>query len=249
MADYSTYCAAVSDEVARIGAVARAHDRTTPVPTCPDWTLADLVRHVGLLQQWFAAMISRRSPARLEFKEVDFGLPADPADYPDWLLSRHVSVAETLRSADPDAAMWTWGPGGTVRFWARRMLMECLVHRCDAELAVGSLTAVDPALAVDGVAEFLVNLPSAEAFAPGVAGLRGDGQTIGFSAPGGEWTVRLDPESFGLVPTGSPDATVAAATPEALLLLVYGRIGAEDTRITTAGDADLLAKWFEHSKF
>ena len=249
---YSTYCDAAGREVARIAEVARAHDLATEVPCCPGWTLADLARHVGVLQQWFAAMIDRRSPSRLPVEEVDFALPADAADYPDWLESRHVEVAEVLRAADPEAPMWTWGPGGTVAFWARRMTMELLVHRYDAELAADDLTGVDPVLAADGVDEFLVNLPSAGTFNQHVAGLRGDGETIGFGVWGTEvdWTVRLDADTFGLVPAvAEPDATVSAETAEALLLLVYGRIAADDPRITTAGDPELVAKWFRHSKF
>lgn len=249
---YSVYCEAIPDEMARIVSVARAHDLDTKVPTCPGWTLTDLVRHVGLLQQWFAAMISRRSPSRLSHTEVDYGLPDDPADYPDWLASRNAEVVGVLAAADPDAAMWTWGPGGTVGFWARRMLMELLVHRYDAEAAVGSPSGLDPVLASDGVDEFLANLPSAATFTPELASLRGDGQTIGFGVWGTEvdWAVRLDPDSFGLAPAvAEPDATVSAETPEALLLLVYGRIGADDPRVKSSGDPELLAKWFAHSKF
>jgi uncharacterized protein (TIGR03083 family) len=249
---YSTYCDGIEREVARIVEVARAHDRDAAVPCCPDWTIADVVRHVGVLQQWFAAMVDQRSPQRLEFGKVDFGVPADAADYPDWVESRHVEVAKVLRAADPDASMWTWAPSGQVRFWARRMQMELLVHRYDVEVAAGDVTSFDPAVAADGVAEFLVNLPSAAGFAPAVAELRGDGQTIGFGVWGTEvsWSVRLDPDSFGLTEAVTePDATVSAETPDALLLLIYGRIGVDDPRIRTAGDAQLLEKWLTHSKF
>jgi uncharacterized protein (TIGR03083 family) len=249
---YATYCDAVARETARIAEVARAHDPEAKVECCPGWTLADVVRHVGVLRQWFAAMIDRRSPERLPVDEIDYGLPADAADYPDWLLSRQAEVDRVLRAADPDAAMWTWGPGGRVRFWARRMSMELLVHRYDAELAAGEVTPFDPVLAADGVAEFLVNLPSANSFTPGVDNLRGDGETIGFGVWGTEvdWMVRLDPDKFGLVPAvAEPDATVSAETPDALLLLVYGRIGVDDPRVRTTGAADLLDKWLTHSKF
>ncbi|HTI25894.1 MAG TPA: maleylpyruvate isomerase family mycothiol-dependent enzyme [Kutzneria sp.] len=249
---YAVYCDAIEREVARIGEVGRTHDLAAEVPCCPGWTLGDVVKHVGVLQQWFAAMIERQSAQRLPFGEVDFGVPAEVADYPEWLVARQAEVGKVLRAADPDAAMYTWGPGGEVRFWVRRMLMECLVHRYDAELAAGELTAVDPALAADGVEEFLVNLPSAEGFAPDVANLRGSGQTIGFGVWGTEvdWTVRLDADSFGLVSAvDDPDATVSAETAEALLLLVYGRIGRDDARIRIEGEADLLDKWFTHSKF
>ncbi len=243
---YETYCDAIAGEARRIAEIAATADLAAEVPSCPDWTLADLVKHVGVLQQWFAAMIDRRSATRLAPQEVEFGLPTE--DYPGWYASRIGEVDKVLRAADPDAAMYTWGPGGRVAFWTRRMLMELLVHRHDAELAAGSLTAIDPILATDGVEEFLVNLPSAVSFAPHLNDLRGDGDTVRFATPGAEWTVRLDPESFGLVPSGTPDAAVTT-TPDALLLLVYGRIGVDDPRVETRGDGVLLEKWFTHSTF
>jgi uncharacterized protein (TIGR03083 family) len=245
---YATYREAITGEAARIASIVAAHDLTTKVPSCPEWTLADLVQHVGVLQQWFAAMIDRRSPTRLSPREGDYGLPSADG-YPQWYASRAAEVDKVLLAADPDAAMYTWGPGGRVAFWARRMLMELVVHRHDAELAAGSVTEIDPVLAADGVDEFLVNLPSAEMFTPGLANLRGHGETVRFAAPGAEWTVRLDPESFGLVPTGTPDAAATASSAEALLLLVYGRIGADDPRIETRGAAALLVKWFTDTKF
>src|SRR4051794_40460447 len=115
---YSTYCDAIDREAARIAEVGRSHDLAAPVPCCPEWTLADVLKHVGVLQQWFAAMVERQSPQRLPFGEVDFGLPADAADYAEWLAARHVEVDKVLRAADPDGAMYTWGPGGRVAFWA-----------------------------------------------------------------------------------------------------------------------------------
>ncbi|HYI54144.1 MAG TPA: maleylpyruvate isomerase N-terminal domain-containing protein, partial [Microlunatus sp.] len=38
----------------------RDADPGLPVPSCPDWTLADLVEHVGATQQWVAALTEGR---------------------------------------------------------------------------------------------------------------------------------------------------------------------------------------------
>ena len=35
-------------------------DPTLPVPSCPDWKLADLVEHVGATQQWVASLTEGR---------------------------------------------------------------------------------------------------------------------------------------------------------------------------------------------
>lgn len=76
--------------------------------------------------------------------------------------------------------MWAWGEDQHARFWARRMLFETLVHRVDAERAVGGESGIAPALAADGVDEFLVNLPYAGIFAPAVSKLNGSGETLAF---------------------------------------------------------------------
>ena len=65
-----------------------------------------------------------------------------------------------------------------------------------------------PPVAVDGIDEFLVNLPFAAFFAPKVANLRGPDRTIRFRATDGDddWLVRLRPDGFGL-DTADPTRT------------------------------------------
>lgn len=149
--------------------------------------------------------------------------------------------------------MWVWGADGHARFWVRRMLFETLVHRVDAERALGLPSVIDPALARDGVDEFLVNLPFATPFAPGVAKLRGTGQAVRFRCTDtdGSWLVRLRPDGFGLVAeeaAGDADATVLASAAD-LLLVLYGRTDRTAAGVETGGDAELLDLWFAHSAF
>ncbi len=58
------------------------------------------------------------------------------------------------------------------------MLHETTMYRCDGQLALGAPPTIEPAVAVDGIDEFLDNLPYAVTFAPGVRNLRGDGQRL-----------------------------------------------------------------------
>ncbi|MFI9274940.1 maleylpyruvate isomerase family mycothiol-dependent enzyme [Kitasatospora sp. NPDC052896] len=243
--------AAVATETARLAALAESADLTTPIPSCPDWTLADLVVHTGSVQRWFSVLLRQRVQERPTSREVDLKLPAEPAGYPDWLRTAAAEAAEVFASVDPDAPMWAWGADQHARFWVRRMLCETLVHRADAELALGRRPEIDPALARDGVDEFLVNLPFAAFFAPGTAKLRGTDRTIRFSRTDGEgdWLVRLGPDGFGLDPKGGPaDATVRGAAAD-LLLLLYGRLDRTSEHFELLGDEELLALWFTNSKF
>jgi catechol 2,3-dioxygenase-like lactoylglutathione lyase family enzyme len=157
--------------------------------------------------------------------------------------------------------MWTWGEDRHARFWARRMLFETLVHRVDAERAVGRESDIDSAAAADGVDEFLVNLPYAGLFAPAVTKLRGDGETIAFQCADPadrtveEWRVRLDPDGFRLLPRAGADVAPSEARAVVrgraadLLLLLYGRRSYQETAFDVTGDATVLDRWFTHTAF
>lgn len=255
--------AAVAAETARFVAAVKGADLTTQVPTCPEWTLGELVRHTGSAQRWFSALLRGRIQEPPRSRDVDLRLPdgrdGDDA-WADWLAGSAAEAADAFAATAPDTPMWAWGADQHARFWARRMLFETLVHRVDAELALGIRPRVERALAVDGVDEFLVNLPYAGLFAPGVAGLRGEGETLRFRSTDGDgdWLVRLRPDGFGLVPDGfglvpdgepaEADATVRGAAAD-LLLLVYGRLPFDADVLEVAGDRELLARWVAGSRF
>ncbi|MFG2617143.1 maleylpyruvate isomerase family mycothiol-dependent enzyme [Streptomyces sp. NPDC048507] len=254
------HAAAVAAQTARFVDLVRGADLTLPVPTCPGWTLGDLVRHCGGVHRWFSALLLQRVQERPAGRDLDLRLPERDEDYPDWLAAGAAAAAEVFAGLDPDAPMWVWGADAHARFWIRRMLFETLVHRVDAERTLGLPSAIEPALARDGVDEFLTNLPFATPFAPGVARLRGTDRTIRFRCTDtdGSWLVRLRPDGFGLVAdgpgagsgsgSGSADATVLAPA-AGLLLALYGRTTRTAPGIETTGDAELLDLWFANSAF
>ncbi|MEU5637496.1 maleylpyruvate isomerase family mycothiol-dependent enzyme [Streptomyces rishiriensis] len=246
--------AAVAAETARFVAGLKDADLTTAVPSCPGWTLADLVKHTGSVQRWFSGLLHARVQEPPRTRDVDLRLPERQEDYPDWLADSATVAAQAFAATDLDLPMWAWGVDQHARFWARRMLFETLLHRVDAELALGRPATVDRPLAVDGIDEFLVNLPFATPFAPNVAKLRGPDQTIRFNATDGEgsWFVRLRSDGFGL-DANAGDAEAADATVHGtaadLLLLVYGRLHHSAAVFTQDGDKDLLTHWFANSAF
>ncbi|MFJ3714474.1 maleylpyruvate isomerase family mycothiol-dependent enzyme [Streptomyces sp. NPDC090057] len=255
---YDTYREAIARETLRFTEAVGGADPTSAVPSCPDWTLADLTHHVGALQRWFCALLTRLVQEPPRSRDVELGLPGSPAGYPGWVAAGVPAVAAVLRDTDPGAPMWAWGEDQHARFWARRMLFETLVHRVDAERAVGLEPDVDPALAADGVDEFLVNLPYAGLFAPGVRELRGDGETIAFRCAdtGEEWRVRLDAEGFRPLPPAAdgaagtgPCTAAVSGTAADLLLLLYGRRSHKETLFDVSGEAAVLDHWFAHTAF
>ena len=134
--DHLEHAAALEDDARRLVDLVAGADPATPVPTCPGWTLADLVDHVGTLYRWSSAHVAtsarqRLSPAALEMGRPEAGATAG------WLGAGVAPMLATFRSCDPDARVWGWGADRHARFWPRRMLFETVVHRADAAIALG----------------------------------------------------------------------------------------------------------------
>jgi uncharacterized protein (TIGR03083 family) len=122
------------------------------VPTCPDWTVADLTWHVGEVYLHKVEMM--RHGAHPE------GWPPEvfKQEEPVGLLTRgYGELRAEFAARKPTDASKTWyDPDQTVGFWIRRMAQETVMHRIDAELgADASIAPVPDDLAVDGVNELL----------------------------------------------------------------------------------------------
>ncbi len=206
------------------------------VPSCPGWTIADLTNHVRGTQRWVEAMVRRG--ARVRFREVTEDVSPS-------------QLVETLRAADPDAEIWTFGHDQHVRYWQRRMLAEALMHRVDVELALGRTPEIDPAVAADAIEELLDNLTAFAWLAEQRAGLAPAGETIHLHASDsdGEWLVEMAGSELNWSRTHAKASAAATGPGGALLMLLYGRISPADPQLTVFGDTQLLASWQEHAKF
>lgn len=249
--DHLRYCAAVEVEIARFNKIIDELDPAVPVPSCPDWTVADLVRHLGSTHRWVEHLVRHRAQQRVRPREVEIDQPNDEADRPAWLAAGANRLVASLRATDSDTPVWTWGADQHVRFWSRRMLHETVIHRADAELALGRDVYVDPSTAVDGIEEFLTNLPYVRRGAEGVPELDRPGQTLHLHSTDtdGEWMITLQEKGFSWE-RGHHKGTVAVrATASDLLLLTYRRLRPGDGRCTVFGDHTLLASWLERTAF
>ncbi|NUR90458.1 MAG: maleylpyruvate isomerase family mycothiol-dependent enzyme, partial [Nonomuraea sp.] len=120
-------------------------DLAAPIEHCPGWTLYDLARHMGNGNLWVATAVRE--------KRDDHPAQAPPRDrVVEWYQGTSDAMLEAL-SGDPDAAAWTIFPPHTVGFWRRRRTHETVIHRWDAEHALGRVSPLSAALAHDGIAE------------------------------------------------------------------------------------------------
>jgi uncharacterized protein (TIGR03083 family) len=256
---FDRYHAELAAETARFAAVVHDGDPARPVPTCPGWTLAELTAHVGFGHRWAATIVERRATGPVPHGEADdLEVPPEADARSAWLLAGARRLGDAVRDLGPGTAVWTWAADRTAGFWLRKIAHDTLVHRLDAELAVGRDLEVAADLAADGVSDLLgsiATLSPADSIDPQFADLRGDGETLHFHATeeglgaAGEWLVRRTPSAVAWEHRHG-EADVAVRGPALDLLLVLSRRAAPgDTALEVAGDGRLLAHWLEHSVF
>jgi uncharacterized protein (TIGR03083 family) len=149
------YFAEIRASAAQLAEIASAHDQNLPVPGCPDWTLRQLATHLGRVHRWAAEIVSTRAAERIPFDSAPDGrYPAEPAEQAAWLNAGAERVIAAIAAAG-DEPVWAFGGWAPAGFWARRQSHETMVHRADAELAVGRDVVLDAGLAVDGIDEWL----------------------------------------------------------------------------------------------
>ncbi len=144
--------ASIEADAARIAEIVEAIPEAR-VPSCPDWSVADLAKHVGFVLLWSTRAI--REPSASMPGGVELGWPDDGGRG-----SRLRDAASTATTAhaevDPSTLVWTWAWGSApAGFWSRRLMHELAIHRVDAELAADDVRPVVPAVAADGIDELL----------------------------------------------------------------------------------------------
>jgi uncharacterized protein (TIGR03083 family) len=130
-----------------------------PVPSCPDWTVDDLLWHLAEVQWFWGEVVRTRASGPDAAQAAKPARPADRAGLERFFARASADLLDEL-AADPATPVWTWAQDHSVGFVRRRQAHEALIHRVDAELAAAAAlgharTAIDPGLATDGVDEAL----------------------------------------------------------------------------------------------
>ena len=214
--------AAIRRESARFSELAASADPMRPVPSCPAWTVADLVWHLGEVH-WFWATdveLGATSP-----DQVEAAKPSRPEDFGAlvaWGQEQTAFLLRVLESTPDDRRVWTWALDDgdqNVGFVRRHQVQEAALHRWDLELAVsGAPQPIDPEVAADSVDEMLaITLPwgvNPDKPLPGTAHLHA-------TDTAGEWLVHRD----GAVERAHAKGDVALrGTASDLLLALYTRV-------------------------
>ncbi|MFJ3923109.1 maleylpyruvate isomerase family mycothiol-dependent enzyme [Streptomyces sp. NPDC090022] len=162
------------------------------VPTCPDWHVADLLRHTGSVHRWATGFVAE---GLLEGGSWTQAPEHTGAELLAWFREGHAALVAALTEAPADLQCWTFLPTAPtpLGFWARRQAHETTVHRMDAESALGgALSPLEASFAEDGIDELLTGFharPRSRVRSPEPKVLR-----VRAADTGAVWTVHLSPE-------------------------------------------------------
>ncbi len=209
--------------------IANTSGLATPVPTCGDWSLADLVWHMTEVQSFWVHAIANRPQGPSTYDE-----PARPADgeLATALDSARSRLLDALEGLDPSEHAWSWATSQTVGFTLRRQTHEALIHLVDACLAAGlSRPDAAPEVWADGVDEVLVSFLSD---LPEWARFESSPSTVAIRATDADrmWQFTLG-RCVGVEPESGEDVDLPC------LLQVDG----EDVNATVSGDSASLDLW------
>jgi uncharacterized protein (TIGR03083 family) len=263
--------AEVTDSTATLAALTAGADLTRQVPTCPEWTLRQLITHVGRAHRWAAENITTRASEPVPFRQVPGGrLPDDPGEHAAWLTDGAARLASAVRAAGPEPL---WTPVGKlpVSAWARRIAHETAVHRADGQITMGQEPVIDPDIARDGIDEWLMIVSNPDgSFSTTRTSVLAGGRVLHLHAtdggtdssgpdssgpdssgtgPGGEWLVSEGGSGLTVTP-GHGKGDVAVRGPAwALLLLLVRRLPPDSPRVEVIGDRGLLDAWLAATPF
>jgi uncharacterized protein (TIGR03083 family) len=206
-----------SDSTVLVAAVQR--DPDAAVPSCPGWTASDVLRHVGeVYEHKVLCMTLGREP------DADRRI-APPESGPalaEWFVGQRDALVDELTRRNPSETTFTWfPPDQSVGFWGRRMAVETVVHRVDAELATGTRTSVDTELAADGVDELIRFLVHDFGDSPTVP--EGAGRTVELRCGSHRWALTLRADGVDRVADDAAADAGMRAAPEDLLLHLWNR--------------------------
>ena len=245
-------------ENAALADLLRDADLSIPVPTCPEWTLEQLMRHVGRGDRWSAQIVAEKLTEPLDPRAVAGGKPPAGRDNEiAWLHDGVRALLDAVEDTGSGTQVWTFLGLRPAAWWVRRRLHETAVHRADAALALGTEFIIDSVAAADAITEYLerVMIRAAENDAATGGRTLGDGQSLHLHATDaglgteGEWTI-FGSEAGIEFEHGHAKATVALRGPARDLLLAIVRRGsATDLGLEIFGDQALWDTWLARTPF
>jgi len=234
------FLAVTRQECERFSRLARTVPHDAPIPHLPDWTAHDVIAHLAGDYRWAQQIITTRVNPRTGLQAV---VHRGDELCAEWDAAAS-DLIQLLTFCDPAAACpnFAQGDAGVTAWWVRHQAHETTLHRWDLESATGAHTPIASALALDGIEELFAVY--AERYRPFALSAP---VTLACPSHGRAWTV--SPAGDGTVVkmalTDGLDRADLEASPEALLLALWHRIGLEDPRVRITGNDDQVRALFD----
>jgi len=206
------------------------------IKECPDWSVNDLMAHVGTVYGWVTSIIESGS---LERPTTPFPTPPEN-DKREWAMNRLSTLLRTLRESDPITPVWTFGKDQNVGFFIRRMTHETLIHMRDAESIIDESIEVDGDVACDGIDEYIDGALQ-RSMNPNKEFLYPDGSIHLHRTDGeGEWLIEPSGNEIVVSRQHAKGDVAVRGSAISLLLYLWGR---EPQDLEIFGEAKIADAW------
>lgn len=233
--DRQAHLAQLESDGPLLAAAARRAGWDAPVPAT-EWTVRELVTHIGGVHRWATAIV-RDASATSEIPEGDaVGTGPSDDELLDWFRDGHMTLVDTLRGAAADIDCVSFLPARSpIEFWCRRQAHETAIHRVDAEGAAGAVTPFGVAFAQDGIAEMLLG------FAARKKNAIAERRVLALHPSDGQcWTVTMGGERLSAEPDDMPDGdAVVRGTSDAIYRWLWNR----PSDVVVDGDRSTAELW------
>lgn len=131
----------IRTESQRLADALAATDPEQRIPTCPEWTVADLLWHLAEVQGFWAEILARGVTTEEEVARIEESKAPRPEGMDALFERREAATAALLAQlethSDEEPAWFWYSPEQTVGVTRRMQTHEVAIHRVDAELAAG----------------------------------------------------------------------------------------------------------------
>jgi len=258
--DQSAYIDAIHRNAAALARAARL-GLDASVPSCPGWTVADLVTHIGIVHRNWSNQVRTRGQEPMELPDEEITvLPGlmpylekleqgqsraneAPPGLIEWFEQGAAELEDALRNVKPDEPIWSWSDNHTAAHHYRMQAIETMLHRWDAQLAHGTPDPMGEALARDGIDQnFDIMLPARRRWNVPSTG-RGETYHFHLTDGEGEWFLRFMGDTVTVTREHAKGDVAVRGTAPDLFLFLWGRKPAEELEVM--GDRALLDRYLE----
>ena len=210
-----------------------------PVEACPGWDLGRLGAHVAFVHRWATAAVTTAvAPPPESISQA----PTEQKALVAWVRAGGAALIDALSRVPVDAPTWHPFPAArTAGVWRRRQVCELVVHRWDAEDAIGRGGSIDPVVASDAIDEYFSLMLPRRIIRDGGELPRSRLHVHCIDTPG-EWLLTAEGNELQVRREHAKGDAALRGTAQALLLSLWGR-GHRSPAIDVVGDPLVADAW------